>query len=101
LKCNGVPADALNALSAKLIRHDRRATPEALQGELLSLATHWDKLKLSVREDYLTKMSTEDGDDEQTPDEECVCCYYVLERYNLLTDSYHLIGLGYKFLLTL
>jgi len=30
-----------------------------------------------------------------------ICCYYVLERYNLLTDSYHLIGLGYKFLLTL
>jgi len=25
---------------------------------------------LSVREEYLTKMSTEDGDDEQTPDEE-------------------------------
>jgi len=70
LKCNGVPADALNALSAKLIRHDSRATPEALQAELLSLATHWDKLMLSVREEYLTKMSTEDGDDEQTADEE-------------------------------
>jgi len=50
-KCNGVPAGALNALSVKLIRHDSRATPEALQGELLSLATHWDKLKVSVREE--------------------------------------------------
>lgn len=60
-------------------------------------------------------MSTEDEDDEQTPDDEwdvvnktcqsckkcAVCCYYVLQWYNLLTDSYHLIGLGYKFLLTL
>jgi len=26
---------------------------------------------------------------------------YVLQRYNLLTDSYHRIGLGHKFLLTL
>lgn len=45
LKCNGVPAGAVSALSAKLIRLDSRATPEALQAELLSLATHWDKLK--------------------------------------------------------
>jgi len=56
---------------------------------------HWDKLKVSVREEYLTEMSTEDGDDEQSPDEEwdvvnktcqsCrTCCYYVLQRYNLL-----------------
>lgn len=70
---------------------------------------------MSVCEEYLIKMGTEDEDDEQTPDDEwdvvnktcqsckkcAVCCYYVLQRYNLLTDSYHLIGLGYKFLLTL
>lgn len=37
LKCNGVPAGAVSALSAKLIRLDSRATPEALQAELLSL----------------------------------------------------------------
>lgn len=30
-----------------------------------------------------------------------VCCYQLLRRYNLLTDAYHVIGLGYKFLLTL
>jgi len=107
LKCNGEPADALNALSAKLIRHDSRATPE-----LLSLATHWDKLKVSVHKGYLTKMSTEDGDDEQTQDEDwdvvnktcqsCRKCHLLLLcPTNLLTDSYHLIGLAYKFLLTL
>jgi len=63
LKCTQCP-------ERKLIRHDSRATPEALQGELLSLATHWDKLKVSVRKEYLTKMRIEDGDDEQNPDEE-------------------------------
>jgi len=54
-------------------------------------------------------MSTEDGDDEQSPDENLpilqtmshlllLCPANV--AYNLLTD-FHLIGLGYKFLLTL
>lgn len=28
-------------------------------------------------------------------------CYQMLRRYNLLTDAYHILGLGYKFLLTL
>ncbi|CDQ90049.1 unnamed protein product, partial [Oncorhynchus mykiss] len=30
-----------------------------------------------------------------------ICCYLLLSQYNLLTDAYHIIGLGYKFLLTL
>ena len=33
---------------------------------------------------------------------ECpICCYKILQRYNLFTDAYHILGLGYKFLLTL
>ena len=30
-----------------------------------------------------------------------ICCYQILQKYNLLTDAYHVIGLAYKFLLTL
>ena len=30
-----------------------------------------------------------------------ICCYRVLKQYNVLTDAYHIIGLAYKFLLTL
>ena len=30
-----------------------------------------------------------------------ICCYKILQRYNLLTDAYRIIGLAYKFLLTL
>ena len=30
-----------------------------------------------------------------------LCCYHILQKYNLLTDAYHIIGLAYKFLLTL
>ena len=30
-----------------------------------------------------------------------VCVHLILSQYNLLTDTYHVIGLAYKFLLTL
>ena len=34
--------------------------------------------------------------------EDCpVCCYHILSQYNLLTDTYHILGLAYRFLLTL
>jgi len=33
---------------------------------------------------------------------ECpMCCFQILQRFNMLTDAYHLLGLAYKFLLTL
>ncbi|XP_056136486.1 coiled-coil domain-containing protein 40 [Lampris incognitus] len=44
----GRPASGLDELSKKLRKYDNRATTEALQTELQNLATHWDKLKLSV-----------------------------------------------------
>src|SRR4029434_5427206 len=31
----------------------------------------------------------------------CAICVQILSQYNLLTDAYHVIGLAYKFLLTL
>ena len=30
-----------------------------------------------------------------------ICCYHILSHYNLLSHTYHTIGLAYKFLLTL
>ena len=30
-----------------------------------------------------------------------ICCYKILQSYNLLTDAHLIIGLAYKFLLTL
>ena len=48
------------------------------------------------------------GDDELDITKQCefcnncvICCYQILQKYNLLTDAYHVIGLAYKFLLTL
>lgn len=30
-----------------------------------------------------------------------VCCNQILKRYNLFTDAYHILGWGYRYLLTL
>lgn len=49
LKLKGVPAGALNTLSANLTRHNSNATPAKLQAELLSLATNWASFSESVR----------------------------------------------------
>ena len=98
-------------LSKCLIKFDSRATVENLQSELKSLASQWEKLKQVPLEDYKVKGVSEKHDssfDEEEIINNCsfckncpICCYQILSRYNLLTDAYHVIGLAYKFLLTL
>ena len=73
-----------------------------------------NKLKQSHLDPYRTKTfsdSSEEISDENEMNvafKECssckncvICCYKILQRYNLLTDAYRIIGLAYKFLLTL
>ena len=103
---------ALQELSKCLLPFDDRATEAELQSELKSLARQWDRLKSSVFDEYTTK-TTEPGPEDAEDEAEIVykkcssckdcpiCCYRVLKQYNLLTDAYHIIGLAYRFLLTL
>ena len=108
---NGLPDIALHMLSKCLIKFDSRATVENLQLELKNLAKHWDKLKRKPLEAYFTKETADtlEGDEElDIVTKKCtfckncsLCCYHILQKYNLLTDAYHIIGLAYKFLLTL
>ena len=65
LKLNGVPAGALNALSANLTRHNSNATPANLQAELLSLATNWASFSQSVRKEYTVQISIESEEDDE------------------------------------
>ena len=115
IQSKGVQAAQLQELSKQLLRYDSCATADALKVELESLACHWDRLKLSVSEEYTVRTSTENDDDDYGQEDQCkgefqvltkactsckncpVCCYHILSRYKLLTDAYHLIGLGYKF----
>jgi hypothetical protein len=115
----GLHSTALEELSIRLIKFDERATAKNLRCELKSLALHWEKLKTSILDDYSIEIEeTESKQDETNKEFEdidmnviskscsackncAICCYQILGRYNLLTDAYNVIGLGYKFLLTL
>lgn len=108
---SGLPDAALMELSKCLLKFDNRATTANLQSELKSLAAQWPRLKQSVLEEYKVRRVEEDPDVLEEAEvinsickscKDCPsCCYQILLRYNLLTDAYHILGLGYKFLLTL
>lgn len=95
-----------------MLPFDDRATVANLQCELIGLAGQWKRLKTSVFDEYTSKTS-EDGpsgaeDEVELVYKKCssckdcaLCCYRVLKQYNLLTDTNHIIGLAYRFLLTL
>lgn len=115
---DSLPDSTFQELSKCLLRFDSRATADNLQSELKCLATQWPRLKMSPLEEYEVRVvagdgSDDDGDDDEKKDtaeqnkqckscKECpICCYKILQLYNLFTDAYHILGLGYKFLLTL
>uniref|UniRef100_A0AAQ5XSS1 DUF4371 domain-containing protein n=1 Tax=Amphiprion ocellaris TaxID=80972 RepID=A0AAQ5XSS1_AMPOC len=108
---SALPESALEGLSKCLVVYDSRATATNLQSELRNLAQQWDRLVQSPLDDYATRAVEEESDDQEEMDmisktcascKECpLCCYKVLLRFNMLTHAYPLLGLAYKFLLTL
>ncbi|KAJ8362303.1 hypothetical protein AAFF_G00384480 [Aldrovandia affinis] len=112
IKTTDLPHNALQDLSKCLVKFDSRATVENLQSELKNFAGQWDRLKASHMEEYNTR-TVEDGSagEEQEPDivnKSCascrncpLCCFQVLWQFNMLSDAYHILGLAYKYLLTL
>ncbi|XP_075070610.1 uncharacterized protein LOC142159784 [Mixophyes fleayi] len=118
IRDQGLQIPAMENLSKVLVKFDESATAENLRCELTNLALHWEKFKTSVPEEYTVRVarempaedqSTEGGDMEmELVNEPCasckncaVCCYHILRCYNLLADAYSVIGLAYKFILTL
>ena len=91
--------------------YDSRATVTDLQIELRNLAQQWDRLVQSQLDNYATKAVEEESDGQEEMEiisktcvscKECpLCCYKILLRFNMLTHAYPLLGLAYKFLLTL
>ncbi|KAJ8386345.1 hypothetical protein AAFF_G00174420 [Aldrovandia affinis] len=112
IKMTDLPHNALQDLSKCLVKFDSRATVENLQSELKNFAGQWDRLKASHMEEYNTR-TVEDGSagEEQETDivnKSCascrncpLCCFQVLRQFNMLSDAYHILGLAYKYLLTL
>ena len=106
------PNTAFEVLSRCLMKFDSSATVDNLQSELKCLAGQWDRLKASHLEDYMIR-TVEDGSEGQEEETDLVnkacasckncplCCYQILQRLNMLSDAYHLLGLAYKLLLAL
>jgi hypothetical protein len=120
IRNNKLQSGELDELSRHLLKFDKTATGENLRTELKNLALHWDKLKTTELQHYkiLIEGNNTEGNDEmslENQEEEmfvacetrrtckncAVCCFKISHRFNLLTNAYTLIGLAFKFLLTL
>nr|XP_054590119.1 52 kDa repressor of the inhibitor of the protein kinase-like [Nothobranchius furzeri] len=112
IRTGSLPRTALQNLSTHLLKFDSSATVNNLQSELICFAGQWERLKTSLVDDYRTR-TAKDRSEELEEDSDIVtkscksckdcplCCYQILRRFNLLSDAYHLLGLAYKYLLTL
>uniref|UniRef100_A0A8C6KUE3 DUF4371 domain-containing protein n=1 Tax=Nothobranchius furzeri TaxID=105023 RepID=A0A8C6KUE3_NOTFU len=112
---NALPQSALQDLSKCLQGFDSRATKENIQAELKSFALQWNRLKASPLAEYKARTVQDGSDGEENNTEEVeitpisccsckecpLCCYQILCRFNMLTDAYPVLGLAYKYLLTL
>lgn len=106
IQSEGLPVGALDDLSKNLINFDIRATPDALRDELKSFAQNWPSIKMAFANVYeRTDMNEEEEQPTSTICKSCkncsICCYLFLKEYNLIAETYPLIGLAYKYILTL
>ncbi|CAI6362566.1 unnamed protein product [Macrosiphum euphorbiae] len=115
---NGLPDQALTTLCDKLKSLNSNITYNGLKDELIHFAKNWDKLKKSLAESFATSYSLELTQDEEddiesqmNPESQnitcksckncVVCCYNILQKYNLYCDAYANLFLAYKYVLTL
>ncbi|KAL4122585.1 hypothetical protein QTP88_014887 [Uroleucon formosanum] len=106
------PPNALVELTNKIKRFDETITRDSLQNELLSFASNWNELKKSVPESYEVATFNEIQDEEDVENKtmnkshckscmNCsICCYLVLQKYNLYSNAYSHLTMAYKYLLT-
>ncbi|CAH2329470.1 zinc finger MYM-type 1-like [Pelobates cultripes] len=120
-----LPSSALERLSSLVTKFDSNATKEKLRSELLDFASKWQRLKMSLDEEYTD--ANNEGQDEDTihshfiseTEEQpysnvgdksgkcktcksCIaCCYNVLLHYNLYSLTYSSLFNAYKLTLTL
>ena len=119
--------EAFTRLSDLIIFFDKTATPENLRHELFDFKEKWPSIKYTVPESYdknvndYSDESSYESDSESiknqlilqgTHKEKCtnsnqfckncpVCCYIVISKYNMHTNTYKSLYTAYKFLLTL
>ncbi|CAH2326701.1 zinc finger MYM-type 1-like [Pelobates cultripes] len=114
IRKSGLQERAMEEPSRLLVKFDEGATSENLPSQLANFALQWERLKTSPLEEYRIIKDIPIADQEsnladtELVNKSCkackncaICCYQILQRFNLLTDAYNVIGVAYKFLLTL
>lgn len=110
-----LPENCMVFLYKKIDKFNPLATPGTIKEELISFASNWDKLKLSLEEAYEINYEINDYDEEaendMTPAEvkktcksctNCpVCCYLILHKCNMFQGTYSVLSTVYHYLLTL
>ena len=124
---SGIPEGSMTKLCKALQKFDEEITPDKLRSELLHLAVSWDRLKVTLSDEYVKLKQDVDyhdtdgqqGEDNDEIDTEvlldskmpptvskrcmkcAVCVYHTLAQYGMFSEAFANIGLAYKYLLTL
>jgi len=120
-----IPEEAFTKLVEHLVNHDESITRANLLYELQDFSSKWDRLKLTLDEEYeFDNFSDEEPQfelEESTNNSNleiekkstilcnkikacrnCIlCCYTVLLKYNLYSEAYKTLFYAYKFFLSL
>jgi len=108
-----LPSNALIELTNKIKQFDETITRDSLQNELLSFSSNWNEQKKSVPESYEIDTYDEIQDEEDFGNKTmykshctscmnwAICCYLVLQKYNLYSNAYSHLTITYQYLLTL
>jgi hypothetical protein len=119
---HGVPSNSFKTLCELLKHYYPNISKENLQEELVSFAKNWDTFKVSAtsnaeRNQQLIDIDETDEEDNNdfekdgsfdTTHKKCksclkcaICCYSVIQKYNMYSEAYSELGNAYKYLLTL
>ncbi|KAI8797485.1 Uncharacterized protein BgiBS90_002662 [Biomphalaria glabrata] len=117
-----MPSDALQHLSGLLKKFDDTVTKDQLQTELLDFARKWEIFQTTLEDEYnlIFEMEVSDSVSDNIQQSESVelpgknhinkcksckkcivCCYFVLQKFNLHSLAYSNLYLDYKFVLKL
>ncbi|XP_025200592.1 uncharacterized protein LOC112598380 [Melanaphis sacchari] len=120
---NNLPSTAFEWISKKLRKFDSNISPGSIQSELKDFIEKWPKMKniasatITINDDDDQENNEEDKNEENNTAsstslclklnenlacKNCIiCCFQVLQKYNLHSNAYRNLYMAYKYVLTL
>ncbi|KAL4142015.1 hypothetical protein QTP88_004547 [Uroleucon formosanum] len=120
---NNLPSTVFEWISKKLKKFDSNISPGSIQSELKDFIEKWPKMKniasatITINDDDVQENNEEDKNEENNTAssislclklnenlacKNCIiCCFQVLQKYNLHSSAYRNLYIAYKYILTL